>query len=194
MNVYFSPHFISLTAYACLEFFLILSWTKLTMSGLMGALKTAGKWIPAPSTTSFLALYTETTGRDAIVMASVQMELHNFWKSFESRKTKITEKKENNDNHVTVLQEIIPVHDWKLTSITLRDPALGEHHIYVYSRNKSNNHITVFWFESPRARSKTLQEWFWTKFSFTIYLVPRCTHENRVSSCDSESKRRQYSR
>ena len=34
-------------------FFIIWSWTKLTMSGRMGALKTAGKWTPFPTTASF---------------------------------------------------------------------------------------------------------------------------------------------
>jgi hypothetical protein len=40
----------SLTAYGCLELNLIWAWTKLTMSGLIGALNTAGSVTFDPDT------------------------------------------------------------------------------------------------------------------------------------------------
>lgn len=51
-----------LTAYGCLLFFETLSCTKLTTSGLMGALKIVARATVSP-VSSFFSLYTETNGR-----------------------------------------------------------------------------------------------------------------------------------
>ena len=65
VNQKYSPAFAE-TAYGCLPFFFISKWTKLTMSGLIGARNTAGRLTLLPVDSPF-SEYTLMSGRAAAV-------------------------------------------------------------------------------------------------------------------------------